>query len=130
MKKLFVLVASLIFLAGIAAGQSGDTISLKVGKEAKGRTSKVRIKFLSVVEDSRCPANVNCIHAGNARIKVLVKSSRETREFEMNTGIGPQGNQLDGWAINLISLTPSPTTKGAPSPRSYTAKFTVSRLTR
>ncbi len=125
----FTLLAVLAF-AGSAAARQGDTVSLKIGQQRTVKPSKVRIKFLSVVEDSRCPTDVNCIWAGNAKIKVLVSTSRNSREFEINTNLGPQGNQVDGWAINLVELTPSPTSKGAPSKGSYRAKFTVTRLTR
>ncbi len=125
----FTLLAVLAF-AGSAAARQGDTVSLKIGQQRTVKPSKVRIKFLSVVEDSRCPTDVNCLWAGNAKIKVLVSTSRNSREFEINTNLGPQGNQLDGWAINLVELTPHPTSKGAPGARSYRAKFTVTRLTR
>ena len=125
----FTLLAVLAF-AGSAAARQGDTVSLKIGQQRTVKPSKVRIKFLSVVEDSRCPTDVNCIWAGNAKIKVLVSTSRTSREFEINTNLGPQGDQLDGWAINLVSLTPHPTSKGAPRASSYVAKFTVTRLTR
>ena len=130
MKK-FAFIAIAVFLFnGSLFARSGDTVTLKIGQQRTVKPSKVRIKFLSVVEDSRCPTDVNCIWAGNAKVKVLVSTSRNSREFEINTNLGPQGNQLDGWAINLVELTPSPTGKGAPSKGSYRAKFTVTRLTR
>ena len=130
MKKFAFIAIAVFLLNGSLFAHSADTVTLKVGKEARARSSKVRIKFISVVEDSRCPTDVNCIWAGNAKIKVLVSTSRTSREFEINTNLGPQGDQLDGWAINLVSLTPHPTSKGAPRASSYVAKFTVTRLTR
>ena len=130
MKKFAFIAIAVFLLNGSLFAHSADTVTLKVGKEVRARSSKVRIKFISIVEDSRCPTDVNCIWAGNAKIKVLVSTSRTSREFEINTNLGPQGNQLDGWAINLVELTPSPTSKGAPAKVSYRAKFTVTRLTR
>lgn len=103
---------------------------MRVGQQKSARSSKVRIKFLSVVEDSRCPKDVNCVWAGNAKIKVRISTGRTSREVEINTNTGAQGSQIEAWAINLVSLTPSPTSKGAPSGRSYRANFTVTRLQR
>jgi len=130
MKVLVFTLLAVFAFAGSAAARQGDTVSLKIGQQKTVRTSKLRIKFISVVEDSRCPTDANCIWAGNAKIKVLVSTSRTSREFEINTNLGPLGNQIDGWAINLVELTPSPTSKGGPSKGSYRAKFTVTRLTR
>jgi len=129
--KTILLAAILMFAFTVPnIAQGGDTVALRVGQQKKTRSSKLRIKFISVVEDSRCPTDVNCIWAGNAKIKVFVSTSRTSREFEINTNLGPQGDQIDGWAINLVELTPSPTSKGAPAKVSYRAKFTVTRLTR
>ncbi|MBA3770513.1 MAG: hypothetical protein H0X08_08475 [Blastocatellia bacterium] len=130
MKVHVVTLLAVLAFAGSAVARQGDTVSLKIGQQRTVKPSKVRIKFISVVEDSRCPTDVNCIWAGNAKIKVLVSISRTSREFEINTNLGPQGDQLDGWAINLVELTPSPTSKGGTSKGSYRAKFTVTRLTR
>ena len=118
-------------LSAAAFAQATDTLTLKFGKQAKAHHSRLKIRFVEVSEDSRCPAGVACVWAGNARVKFEVTSrGGATKTFEANTGVGPKGDQFDGWAIELVSLTPLPTTKGKPEPKRYTATFTVTRLQR
>ncbi len=132
MKSLiFTLVAIFAITSFASAAQKPETVAVKVGQQKTASKSKLKIKFVSVVEDSRCPENVQCVWAGNAKIKVTVKSARGSETFEMNTGMGPQGNQCDGWAINLESLTPTPRAGSKPTAtKAYLATFTITRLQR
>ena len=93
--------------------------------------SKITVKFISIIEDSRCPEGTNCIHAGNAKIKVTVsKRGGESKTFELNTNLGPKGDTFEGYAINLVNLTPTPKDNIRINRNGYTATFTVNRLTR
>ncbi len=122
---------AMLGITSFAAAQSPDTLEIKAGKAKTGSRSKLKVKFISVLEDSRCPTGAQCVWAGNAKIKISVTSKRQgTKIFEINTELGPKGDQFDGFAINLESLTPSPTTVGKIDPKKYKAKFTITRLTR
>ncbi len=111
--------------------QTAQTIKVLVGKQKKASSSKITIKFASLIEDSRCPDNVNCIHAGNARIKVTVsKPGSAPITFEANTNLGEKGNVYEGYAIYLTDLTPIPKANVRINRNAYTATFSISRLTR
>ena len=113
-----------------AFAQTGDTLTLKVGQQRTAPNSKLRIKFISVIEDSRCPVGANCIWEGNAKIRVQVTGQRSTKVFEFNTTLGPKGDMLDGWAITLEELIPVPRADRKNNFKRYTATFKVARLTR
>ena len=131
MKTIIFTLIAILGLSTFAAAQSPDRLELKAGKEKTASRSKLKIKFISVLEDSRCPTGTQCVWAGNAKVKIRVTSKRMgTKEFELNTGMGAQGDQFDGYAINLESLTPSPTVNGKIDPKKYKAKLTITRLTR
>jgi hypothetical protein len=131
MKTLILTLVTIIGVGGIARAQSTDTIALKPGQHKTTARSHLKIKFLSVVEDSRCPTDVDCIWAGNAKIKIQVTGLRSgPKTFELNTTMGPNGGQCDGWAINLESLTPAPKSGQTVNPKNYRAKFTIVRLQR
>lgn len=133
MKTLFL---ALILTLGCGAfvqteAQSNNQIKILVGKQAKDARSKLTIKFISLIEDSRCPTDVQCIQAGNARIKVEVsKKGGATETFEINTTRGQVGATYDNYAINLESLTPAPKSNIRINRNGYTATFTINRLTR
>ena len=93
--------------------------------------SQITVKFISLIEDSRCPKGTNCIHAGNAKIQIKVsKRGGESKTFELNTNLGPKGETFEGYAINLVNLTPTPRDNIRINRNGYTATFSISRLTR
>jgi len=127
--KTYILTAVLLLAFSAMTISAQTNVILKPGQQRT--VSGLKIKFISVEEDSRCPENARCVWAGNARVKIQVTSKRlGTRVFEMNTFSGPRGNQLDGYAINLESLTPGRKTSDPIRPSSYRATISVSRLKR
>ena len=111
--------------------QTAQKINVLVGKQKKASRSRITIKFVSLIEDSRCPDKVNCIQAGNARIKVKVsKPGSDPITFEANTNLGEKGNIYEGYAIYLTDLTPVPNANVRLNRNAYTATFSISRLSR
>ncbi len=133
MKTLFLtLILTLVFGSVSAVNAKDDApIKVRVGKQKKFSRSKISVKFVSLIEDSRCPEGVNCVWAGNARIKVQISEGKDAGEtFEMNTNLGAKGASFRGYAVNLVSLTPTPKADAKVSSDSYAAVFSISRLTR
>ena len=132
--KLLFLTLIVAFIFGSAPSTSAQTnrqISVRVGKQKKDTRSKLTVKFISLVEDSRCPEGTNCVWAGNATIKVAVfEGGQEVKTFEANTNIGAQGETYGAYAVKLVSLTPSPKENVRLNRNAYTATFSISRLTR
>ena len=114
-----------------AEAQTKQRVNILVGKQKQVSRSRLTIKFVSLIEDSRCPEGTNCIHAGNARIQIEVsKRGGESETFELNTNLGPKGDTFRGYAINLVSLAPTPKDNIRINRKGYTATFVVSKLTR
>ncbi len=111
--------------------QNAQTFKVLVGNQKKAARSKITVKFVSLIEDSRCPDDANCIHAGNARIKVTVsKPGSAPVTFEANTNLGAKGDVYEGYAIYLTDLTPIPRANIRINRNAYTATFSISRLSR
>ena len=133
MKTLFLtLILTLVFGSVVTANaQKDSTMKVKVGKQKKFSGSKIKVKFMSLVEDSRCPEGTNCVWAGNAKIKVMISQGDGAGEtFEINTNLGARGATFGGYAINLTDLTPTPKANVRLNANDYTATFTIARLTR
>lgn len=133
MKLLFLsLILTLAFGALVQTNaQTAQKINVLVGKQKKASRSKIAVKFVSLIEDSRCPDDVNCIQAGNARIKVTVsKPGSAPVTFEANTNLGAKGDTYEGYAIYLIDLTPIPSANVRINRNAYAATFSISRLSR
>lgn len=113
-----------------AFAQKPESLTLGAGVQKTAKKSRLKIKFIEVVEDSRCPVGVDCIWAGNAKVKVKIIGARSSKEFEFNTNSGPKGDTFDGWSIVIDELTPAPHANKPLDPKSYKAKFTITRLQR
>jgi hypothetical protein len=133
MKTIFLsLILMLVFGTIIETqAQRNESVTLRVNKQKKLSRSKLTIKFVSLVEDSRCPKGTNCVWAGNATIKVKVSNARgESKFFELNTNTGAKGDTLGGYQFTLESLTPHPANNIRIDRNGYTATFSVTKLSR
>ena len=104
-----------------------ETFSLRNGAQRTVVRGELTIKFVTVMEDSRCPVDVNCIWAGNAKIQVKVTDRRgHTKMMELNTNGEPKGDQFGPYAISLVNLTPKPTQRKH-TPSRYNARLSIQR---
>lgn len=92
----------------------GQEFTLGGGQEAVGDNG-LRLQFTDVLEDSRCPTEVECFWSGQARIAVLVQppeSSPTTTEFNTNPAPGRNRQSVDvgGYRVELTALQPHPRT--------------------
>jgi hypothetical protein len=136
-KRLWPLLAVLaIALAGCQLGHEAradlptQEFILNGGQEAAVSGENLRLRFIEVLEDSRCPTQVDCVWSGRARIAVLVQpAGHPPSTVEFTTSPGPTQNdataEVDGYTIGLKSLDPYPQTT-APIPfEEYRATLSV-----
>jgi len=93
----------------------GQEFTLSGGQEATISGENLRLRFTDVVEDSRCPTEVECFWTGQARIAVAVEpAGRAATSAEFNTNPAPGQNvqtvEVDGYTVELKSLDPYPRT--------------------
>jgi len=107
MKKL-ILITSLTILAALPAlAKHDDSVTLQVGRQKT--VGKITVKFVAVDSDSRCPINVSCVWAGNARVKISVrKGKRHANDLELNSNLAPKVITFEGYDIAFVDLTPKP----------------------
>ena len=130
MKKIFlILVLTLLFGSfRYASAQTSQQIKLRVNNQKAVAGSKLTIKFVSIVEESRCPEGVNCIHAGNAKIQIKVtKRGGAAKTFELNTNFDPNGISFEGYEIKLTNLVPVPKENIRINRNGYTATLVIGK---
>lgn len=123
------LISTLLFAMTITA-QPPESVSIRAGQRKSAVKGRLKIKFLSVEEDSRCPEGVQCIWAGNAKIKISVSGMYETKTLELNTNMAPQSVTMDCWAIEIESLLPAKDAEKATDQKAYVANLKITRLQR
>jgi hypothetical protein len=111
----------------------GQEFSLSGGQEATIVGENLRLRFTEVLEDSRCPTEVECFWTGQARIAVAVEptgASPTTVEFNPNPapGQGIMTVQVFDHTVSLKSLEPYPRTPDdAMALEDYRATLVVQR---
>lgn len=110
-----------------------EAFPLGGGQEVAIRGETLRMRFVSVVEDSRCPATVLCYWPGRARIAVdawLGDGPATPIVLETYPGPNPGGHPatVGPYTIQLQGLDPSPLSQGESIPTDeYAARVVVWR---
>jgi len=134
-KYLFILTIIAIFVGGIMMGafglmrcsywwplfwQKDDGVFLKnlgeefvlgFGQTAVIENEDLKIQFLDVLEDSRCPSDVQCIWAGQVKVSLSIHKNDQKNlglyEFTSQAG-SPVVQNIEGYAVKLVSVLPYP----------------------
>jgi hypothetical protein len=87
----------------------------------------VAITFVKVVEDSRCPANVQCVWAGNAMVELSIAKGPDPAALRfLNSTTEPRAIEEAGFRITWKSLLPAPV-HGAAAPSEFTLTVHVEK---
>lgn len=116
--KQFIIIALVVFNYAFAKAQntptppSTPTIGLKLMMGNIADFGDTQIKFVEVLSDSRCPSNVTCVWAGEAKVLVEVyKNGQFAEEKELVFGgltksLNIVNNELLG--VRALKLQPYP----------------------
>src|SRR5687767_9003680 len=98
MRSIFLILALIISLGPTCfAGVKEETVRAELNKRVTADQGRISIKFLAVLEDSRCPVRATCVWAGNAKIRISVKKGKSApRIAELNTLTEPRKVSLYG----------------------------------
>ena len=108
----------------------GKEFQIRVGQQLKFDGGDFAVKFTRVVQDSRCPSDVNCVWAGNAQVSLEWIADKCPTAVTLNTNPTPEAgdeSKVGGFRIKLIKLDPYPHTEKKISPSDYTATLAVTK---
>src|SRR5262245_10199111 len=122
-KAWLVITALMLALLGCQSHAQADPIEAALDQEFVLRGSQqvtitdtnLGLRFTDVMEDSRCPTEVECFWTGQARIAIeaeLGQGTPTTLEFNTNPapGQGKMTNDVGGYTVELRKLDPYPKT--------------------
>lgn len=105
----------------------GLPFPVQIGHTVEIASEKLAITFRQVMEDSRCPVDVQCFWAGQAVIEVEVaEHGKSLGSFRLTLGQDASAAQVSvsGYRITFVGLDPIPDTRN-PSPPDYVATLMV-----
>jgi hypothetical protein len=102
--------------------EAADSVRIQVGQSIA--VGDLRIRFDAVPSDSRCPSDVVCIWEGDGVATLVaerVATPSSAVSLNLHTSIAPKSGEAHGFKIELLVLTPYPSTKSPIKPDGYSA---------
>ncbi len=110
------------FAACPSAETTAATIRTTMGQRMTGLN--VSITPRAVLDDSRCPVDVQCIWAGTVYVRATIQTPTGSSDHTLEIG---KAIQTDGYTITFTELTPAPRAGETVPESSYRFVFTVSK---
>lgn len=118
----------LLSLAACVAGPAASSASsgrLTLGLGQHGAVGGISLTPLRIEEDSRCPADVQCIQAGTVRLAVRIEA-RAARRQTVLTLAKPSRLDSGAW-LTLCAVIPHPVHPGPIRRSTYRFRFVLDR---
>lgn len=131
MMRIAVILASLA-LAGCGAEGSqaqavdaGTEFTLAQGATASVKAADVKLRFVSVIEDSRCPRDTTCVWAGEVRVQLEIQEpSRAESPVEVLLG---SSSIVGAYRVTLVRVEPEPVSTSRISPQDYRVTLVIEK---
>ena len=106
-----------------------ERFTLAPAEVAVIRDAGLRVEFVEVSGDSRCPADVLCIQGGDALVRIRVIEGSASSSYDLHTGDSNRAAIVHGSVrIALAELQPYPFSTRTIAPGEYRATLTASRV--
>lgn len=82
----------------------GQPVAIATGHEVT-LPAGARLRFVGITDDSRCPAEVQCIHAGDATAAFeFTPAAAASEGVTLNTADRPPVARIGPWRLQLLEL--------------------------
>jgi hypothetical protein len=132
MRRFFLALSIPCLAASCSSGPTSPTVEpvsefvLAPGESASVSGTGLTVRFEAVVNDSRCPAGVLCITAGDAEIALTVRRAGHSADaLALRTADGRNRAEVGEWTLSLTGLAPYPFTNHPIAPGEYRATLRV-----
>jgi hypothetical protein len=114
------------------AARVGREFSIRAGRAVTLAREGLRLRFVRVAADSRCPEGVDCVWAGNAEVVIEVGTTnrRVSKTLRLNTNASPERPAEDKYrtyTVKLVGLKPYPHASRKIRQGEYTATLLVTQ---
>jgi hypothetical protein len=112
---------------GVVCARLDEEFDLRVSQTAYIADTRLSIQLTAVPEDSRCPHDVVCVWAGNARVSLALRDGANADAADVNSTLEPRAVERWGYRVELVDVRPVPTS-GQPIPaQAYVIRLVLRR---
>jgi hypothetical protein len=121
---------SILAVALAACGRGGlaadldAPIQLTPGQSAVFSAQKLEVHFAGIENDSRCPADVACVWAGEVIVQLAVRSDGKSTQHSVRES---QSTTVDGYTIAVLQVLPARSSSARIAPADYRVTLKVTR---
>jgi len=115
MRSLALLTAFMLACTSATEPAVGNEFRLDFGEAVSVPVAELWLHFVDVVEDSRCPARVQCVWAGDAAIAIEIASNLADGDSvtdTLHTTLDPKSVAVGGYLLQLVQVDPYPIVPG------------------
>ena len=112
---------------GVVCTRLGEEFNLRVGETAYIADTRLSIRLNAVPEDSRCPRDVVCVWAGNARVSLSLRDFSNVDAVDVNSTIEPRTVTRWGYTVQLVDVQPVPISGQPIAAQDYVVRLVVTR---
>jgi hypothetical protein len=127
-KLLFATLIPLILVSACAAQVPGKII-LQPGESATSADNAITVTFIEILEDSRCPADVMCIWAGQVKVLIEVAYGTEIQQYTLTGHTLLEGDvnsiTVGEYTITLVQVDPYPLASQPTDAAAYQATLNI-----
>lgn len=104
-----------------------SAVTLAIGERTTVSGTGLTITFEAVVDDSRCPSDVQCIQAGDATVAVVLQGNGSTARHQLKVADVNQRRATHGnYQVEVRELIPHPLSTSPTNPSAYRLTLQVS----
>ncbi len=92
-----------------------STLIVVLGETASTPDGKLRLTFVKLESDSRCPANAVCVWQGDAATRLRVQAGGNDVDTTLHTTLEPRLIEVGGILLSLLEVRPYPGTTDQPA---------------
>ena len=83
----------------------GAEVTIAPGETARASDGSLKVRFVRVLDDSRCPTDATCIWAGEVKLRLAVEAGEQQVERDVREG---ESTTVAARKIELLRVRPQP----------------------
>ncbi|HJR66918.1 MAG TPA: hypothetical protein VJ802_10845 [Gemmatimonadaceae bacterium] len=91
----------------VVCARLDEEFDLRLNETAYIANTPLSIQAVAVPEDSRCPTDVVCAWAGNARVSLTLREGANAEGGDVNSTLQPRAVSRFGYSVELVDVRPA-----------------------
>jgi hypothetical protein len=112
---------------GVVCARLGEEFDVRLNETAYIANTALSIQAVAVPEDSRCPTDVVCAWAGNARVSLALREGSNADAADVNSMLQPRAVSRFGYVVELVDVRPGPVSTQTIPPEAYVIRLVARR---